>query len=128
MNFIDEENDVHTFYRKVSEDGSLWIGVCPVMFGFRVNVGYVGTQCYELNYCAGDKLTDVEMIYSLVLTVLQKTRNFNEFPTQNVKPMYNDPSCLAKLLELACTQGELVTVKTPDINSMKQKYMNKLFK
>lgn len=127
MKFISKDTDPELFYRMESDDGRIEIGVYPVIFGFRVRVGYTGYGCYELDYCAGDKIQDIEALYSAVLTILTKySGNFNVFPAQKVKPMYNDPECWVKLLELI-KDVEPIQVKTPDVDSMKAEYLKKLW-
>lgn len=41
------------FQRIVSEDGTIEIGIHPVMFGFRVVGGYTKAQWYEIDWCGG---------------------------------------------------------------------------
>lgn len=127
MKFTEEFEDEHSFYRKVSEDGKFCICVYPVIYGFRVRAGYAGSQWFELDYCAGDKIEAIEEIYSIVTRILIKHRDFSVFPFQNRKPMFNDPECASKLFELAKGTPE-ETVNFEKLHELKRKYMSQIWK
>jgi hypothetical protein len=98
MKFIDSDSNENLLYRKVSENGEIEIGVWPVIFGYRIRAGYVGMSWCEIDYCAGDKLKDIEFTYAAALALLCDNKKFSEFPIQNRKPIYNDPEFEAKLI------------------------------
>lgn len=128
MKYINEKGpDDELLYRKVSEDGKIQIGVHPVIFGFRIRAGYVGCMAYELDYCAGADISQVELIYSMVLTILHNDIPFKSFPNQNTKPMINDPNCFIKLISLI-GDATIIPMKTPKIHDMKRDYISNLFK
>ncbi len=63
MKFKQEDNDdLELFQRLVSEDGTIEMGIHPVIFGYRVRAGYVGNMFYELDWCGGDKQEDLEVL------------------------------------------------------------------
>jgi len=108
----DNENFIFRRTRKVAHLPKIEIGVYPVMFGYRIRVGMVGSWAVELDYCAGAQQEDVENIYALTLAILDKNMDkiedmdhiraiFKGFPFQEIKPMFNDPECFTKLTKLA---------------------------
>jgi len=94
-----KEND-NGFYREVSEDG-LEIYVYPVMYGYRVRVGKIDANWCNIDYCAGADLTFLGVLYALVKGALRNGFDTNQFPRQDVKPYYNDPTNFAKLVSMA---------------------------
>lgn len=131
MKFTDDNTDPHSFYRKLSESGTIEICVCPVLYGFRVRAGYTRMGIYELDYCAGNNTKDVELIYACVLGILsQATENepnlFERFAVQRVKPMYNDLDCFSRLLTLAA-YSYVTKVSLPDLHKLKEEYLKTLF-
>ncbi len=80
----------------VSENNLVYIGVYPVIFGYRVRAGFVDdlTTC-RLDWCAGGVWEDVERLYSLCYSILENrdenTSCFDEIPAYSErKPFYND--------------------------------------
>jgi hypothetical protein len=111
-NVDDNENFIFRRARQVGTLPKIEIGVYPVMFGYRIRVGIVGSWAVELDYCAGAQQEDVENIYSLTLAVLNNNMDglqptdrirdiFEGFPRQDVKPMFNDPECFNELTKVA---------------------------
>lgn len=126
--FLNQETDPPLFYRKVSQDGKIEIGVHPVLFGFRILAGYVGNDIYELNYCAGGSIKEIEKIYSIVLTILSNRSefHFDGFPRQIVKPMYNDTICENALIKMM-SGLDPIKVSTPHVHIKKNQYLTALF-
>lgn len=121
-NVDDNENYIYRRVRKVGTLPKIEIGVYPVMFGYRIRVGMVGSWAVELDYCAGAQQEDVENIYALTMAVLNKNMNkiqpfhrirdiFEGFPRQDVKPMFNDPDCFNELTKAAGKDVEKVELK-----------------
>ena len=145
--FVDAPADINLLCRKTAVvpllgAGSVEIGVHPVLYGFRIRAGFVGDMGCDLDFCAGDKQKDVEDIYSLVISIIEKRLRasdnlkglnprearrfiFHDFPVQQTKPMYNDHECFMRLSEMC--GPELVSIKLPDINAEKLKYMLEFF-
>lgn len=103
------------------------IGVYPVLYGYRVQAGYINTGCYELDYCCGAEQKNVDLIFSIVKTILEKNDlNFKIFPFQNIKPVFNDAKCFSKLLELS--SPELEIIKTDNVQEIRRDVMSNLFR
>lgn len=93
------------FHRKEDETGKYELFIFPVIFGWRVGFGEVGTGMYIFDYCAGNKQKDVEELYGKVEMILSKDIPLGEIlrvlPFQERKPYFNDPKCLEALNILA---------------------------
>ena len=51
MKFIPAEDTEDIYQRLVSEDGKIEMGIYPVIFGYRVRAGYVGSMICQLDWC-----------------------------------------------------------------------------
>ena len=93
MKFVkaDDQEEKSMFQRIVSEDGTIEIGIHPVMFGFRVVGGYTKSQWYEIDWCGGSDQSQVELLYSIAKNILENKGTFEGLPNcSRVKPFYND--------------------------------------
>jgi hypothetical protein len=96
------------FARWVSTGGQWELGMTQMLFGVRIRFGRVDSMCLELDYCAG---ADIEFQVELLKTVMTILIPVNEdvsnpelrdlFPTYEVKPINQDPTCWIRLQELA---------------------------
>lgn len=102
----------HVYY--MHSNGIVEMGVHVVMFGYRIRAGYVGDWYVPIDYCCGDKQSDIEEIYSMVLHILknQETINFEAFPTFHTKPILNDKECISRLR--AMSEG-MEKIKIPPV-------------
>lgn len=103
-----EPNENFPAGRWVSEQQRWEIGFCPVMFGVRVRFGQIGSNCVELDYCAGADATFALILLATVVQILStvpETASSQEirqmFPTYTVKPIDRDPFCWERLKEMA---------------------------
>jgi len=128
--FIDAPYNTHSCLHKmkVSKDGKYEIGIYVVMYGFRIRAGYAGKLWVELDYCAGSDLVMVNLLYHAILTLLtdriSKGENpFKDLPIQDVKPMINDPECLAKLLEVIkdCHIADVTQITAAELQGYRTK-------
>lgn len=123
-----EDSGQDLICRKISESGLIEIGVHHVMFGHRIRVGYAGRQYCELDYCAGANQEDVERLYAVIETVLsnqdEKTIDWDIFPKQNIKPVFNDSACWSALIKLAGDISEIQ--KLPNLQALKNKMFEDL--
>jgi hypothetical protein len=103
MIFIKADNNInYPIYHFKSEQWS--IGICEVLYGFRVLAGKTNTNMYSLNYCLGDKLLYLSLGFIAVKSILESLPEStcykdvkNNFPEQIIKPIYND-DCFEKLM------------------------------
>lgn len=110
--------------RYVDLNHNIEVGIYPVLFGWRVHAGRIGSGCYELDYCCGNTQQYVNLILSLVMSILQKNdANFRIFPFQEQKPVFNDQKCFARLIELA---GDFDIVIADDIHALRPLIMKDL--
>jgi hypothetical protein len=124
MKFIESNTHPDLLYHRISEDGKLEIGVWPVIYGYRVRAGHVGDQYCHIDYCAGDQISAIQEIYSMVMGILSSGKTFKDFPRQQTKPMYNDPECTIQLWEL-CKGLELEKLDFSDVHLKKMEYYNR---
>jgi hypothetical protein len=111
--FIDAEDDENLIFRKVR--GNIEIGICPMMYSFRIRAGVVGEGHCWIDYDAGKSVKEIEDVYSLALSIINQRMNlpgqsenkqerayniFKDFPRQERKPMALDHECFMKLSDL----------------------------
>lgn len=110
--FIDAEDDENLIFRKVR--GDIEIGICPMLYSFRIRAGVVGAGHCWIDYDAGKSIKEIEDVYSLVLSIMNQKMNlpqaenkqqraydiFKDFPKQVRKPMANDHECFMALSDL----------------------------
>jgi hypothetical protein len=105
--FIDSEDDENLIFRKIR--GNIEIGICPMLYSFRIRAGVVGEGYCWLDYDAGKTIKEIEDVYSLVLSIINKRMDdnvskpheiFRDFPRQQRKPMILDYDCFIKLSEM----------------------------
>ena len=70
MKFEPLPDAIGSFHRLGSENGLVEMYVYPVMFGWRVRAGFVGSMSVELDWCAGDDWENVERPYSICHAIL----------------------------------------------------------
>jgi hypothetical protein len=99
------------FYREVCAERKVEICVYRVMYGYRVRVGYVGDQCYYLDYCAGAQHERVEELFARVKHVLSNYEpeqlGIIRWPNQNTKPIFNDALCYDQLSSISADYEEM---------------------
>lgn len=110
------------FFRHVFENPrgeNIEIGVFPVMFGYRVRIGYVGSGFLEVDWCAGPGQENVERLYSLAFARLERAPFFdhNDWPgTTAVKPIFNDELWSLLVAEV----GDHQYISIPPVETYKQ--------
>lgn len=135
--FTSAPDDINMMFRQIRD--CIEIGVYPMLYGYRVRAGIVGDNCCHLDYCAGPDQKEVENVYSLVISIVNKKLDeleseqteislrekaylvFKDFPEQKRKPMINDFECFMKLSELC--GSEIISVKLPNLASRKVRFI-----
>lgn len=110
------------------------IGICPVMYGYRIRAGKENCGWCDLDYCAGAEQSYVQLIFNLVINSLRKRINqvgvyrcFEEFLIQKIKPMFNDVVCFDALLKM--TSGiELEVIELPILHPLKLEWLRQIIK
>lgn len=137
--FKDAPDDIGLVHRKTW--GIIEIGLYPVLFGWRVRAGKIGSGFVHLDYCAGDNAT-VIIVHALVLSILSQRISsieryphlseqeiikimFYEFPKQEIKPMGNDIECLGSLMDMAGEKIVITEDNIPDLHKLRQQYYEK---
>ena len=89
------------YYRHVSIDNTIEVGIWPTLFGYRVRAGQLDAMTYDIDYCAGNEQYDVELLWSVVVNILEQDVKLRDFPLQRYKPiLLNDPECWNTLLRM----------------------------
>lgn len=131
---IDAPDDIENgmFRRKISEDGKYEIGIHPVLFGFRIRAGEVGSEVYMLDYCCVKDCTLLELTYNYVSAIMQMhiAENkpvFNEFPVPTDK-YYRDSDCIARLIKMVANQSlsEYILIKNEELQSYRSQLFSSL--
>ncbi|PHJ69183.1 hypothetical protein VF14_03360 [Nostoc linckia z18] len=107
----------YPFLRLVSES-QVWevgIGKLTITGGIRIVAGKVGSQSFEVTYCAGQDKGMAIGILAQVLVIISampesiSCHNFrNTFPVQTIKPMINDFKCWEALTQKSKEVGDTV--------------------
>ncbi len=90
---------------KQSDTGIFIMGILPVMFGYRVVIGFKNSGYYEVNLCCGNNQEGVEYIYSLLQSILldfdEKTPDlYHVFMRFKMKPIFVDDEYMRYLNSL----------------------------
>jgi len=124
MTFVEKDNPgVMYAYLIQSEGGLIEIGLCPVIFGWRVRAGFSGRMYTEIDWCCGDDQVRVEYAFSAIKAILEKrsedANSFDGVPQfSKIKPYFNDVDFLAYLTSL----GTFPLVKLPNIHELRSRY------
>jgi len=112
MKFQPAEDTEDIYQRLVSEDGKIEMGIYPVIFGYRVRAGYVGSMICQLDWCGGDDQGQLELLYSIAKNILESKGSFIGVPDRsNIKPFYNDPEFVEFINSLTTKPLEIVKLK-----------------
>lgn len=123
--FIQTKNTDVYFQRLISEDGKIELGVYPVMFGYRIRAGFVGSFCSEIDWCGGNDQMQVELLYSIAKNILESKGNFNELPIcSKIKPFYKDDEFVEFINSMITKPLEII--KLQPLNSYREIMLNKI--
>lgn len=132
MKFIeaDDSSEDQMYSRVVSENNLVEVGIYPVMFGFRVRCGFVGSKSYFIDYCGGADQLQVETLYSMTIAILsQRDENREVFkglpPCSNIKPYFNDVEFLEWIINES--KPNYTHISLPPLSTIKEKQMKVLF-
>ena len=108
--------------------GTRFVGIHPVLFGYRVKSGYVGSFVYEIEYCCGNSPAWLSIVYSYVLAQLNKGFPYEKFPREVRRPTQDDPLFRAVILDkvagLPQDVGDIFT--SDDLSEMTDDVFDKL--
>lgn len=98
---ITETDDL--FEARQLEGTDIIVGFWPTIFGCRVRAGISGNMCYTLDYCGGDNIAALTLIYNRVcekitFNVDNGKEPFEGFVVQNIKPIQKDKEVWPKFL------------------------------
>lgn len=135
--FKDAPDDEDMIFKQISN--GLEIGVAPMIYGYNIKAGIVGDGSYWIDYSIGTSQGEVEDIYSLIITIINKRISeylmmcvvngvpcdvrsmasfiFNDFPAQKVKPMYNDHKTFMELSNMC--GPNIINIKLPNLGARK---------
>lgn len=125
-------DDENMMFRKIRN--GIEIGVAPMLYGYNIKAGLVGDNSYWLDYSAGTDIKEVEDLYSLIISIINKRMDefdadpacdlsirsiafhtFKDFPRQEVKPMCNDQ------IDEMCGK-EIISIKLPCLPARKVRH------
>ena len=100
-----DDHNNKLFCRRVSEGGTVEIGVFRVLYGYRVRAGFVGAISFNLDWCAGANWIEVESLYTMCLQILMDRKEqpscFDGMPPcSTIKPYRNDHEFLRQVAAL----------------------------
>lgn len=85
----DKENQIYS--RLETEDGKIFMGIHPVLFGARIRCGYVGDHGVILDWCCGDDNAIIALTYDVVRSFLERGGDIRKLPpVSDPKPWYKD--------------------------------------
>lgn len=112
MKQAEDNTEAQLYQRLVSNDGTIEMGIYPVIFGYRVRAGYVDSMSFELDWCGGDDHSQVELLYSIAKNILEHKNSFNGIPTfSKIKPFYKDEEFVTQIKSLVTKPFEIVKLK-----------------
>lgn len=123
MKFEKSKDTKDLFHRTVlnMDSNSIEMGIYPVMFGFRVRIGFVGKSYCQLDLCGGDNLEMINLLYNGSRQIIEGQLrlngkiDFNEFPEQVKKPFYKGMEFLKVFCDLIIKYREHEEV---DVNNI----------
>ena len=136
--FEDLPDNQDMIFRKVRNN--IEIGIAPMMYGYNIRANILGEGSCWIDYSAGSSLKEVEDLYSLIISIINKRMDenfpgftifnnvrslahdiFQDFPRQHIKPMCNDHECFMKLDEMC--GPEIISIKLPNLPARKVKHI-----
>jgi len=112
MKQAEDNIEEQIYQRLVSEDGKIEMGIYPVMFGYRVRAGYIGSMFCELDWCGGDDQAQLEILYSIAKNIIEHNNSFEGVPTNSIiKPFYKDAEFVKKINSLVTQPLEIIKLK-----------------
>lgn len=125
MRFTPAEPDDHYQFGHLISKGGRWeMGIYPVLFGYRVRAGLIGSMCCSVDYCAANQTDFLLQLFVTVLSILESLPEDvtpgeleRMLPRFRIKPINQDPDCwvnlqaLAKELQAKSTEPKDETIK-----------------
>lgn len=136
MKLIPTEDIPGLYNRLVSEDGTIEMGIYPVMFGFRVRAGRVDREkgfalTYDVDWCGGADEAQVQMLYAICRTILEKRNPQNAFDgipgASKIKPFFKDSDFVDTVTKISGPIGSLPSITKQDLAEIKGKFLQETF-
>ncbi len=128
--FTDSEDNEDMIFRKVRDN--IEIGICPMLSSFRIRAGVIGEGYCWIDYDAGKNINEIENIYSLCISIINKRMDsldkipaniiFHDFPRQIKKPMVLDHECFMNLDLLCGPEIISIRIKPEELQERKIKW------
>ncbi len=114
-----DDREAKLFERLVSDNNVIQVGICPMMFGYRIRAGLVGDDCYYIDWCGGSDKDAVTRLYSLAATIIfgreEGREAFRDLPPCSlVKPYVLDQAFCEKIERMA-REHKLIDVQVSDL-------------
>lgn len=116
------------YHRHISQDGRIELGIHPVIFGYRVRAGFINSGMYELDWCGGDKQSDIELLFTVAKRILTDRTDFKGIPAHSkIKPFYKDSEFVTIITELsAAVKNNIELEKILDITIFRKDQLKRL--
>lgn len=94
------------------------VGIYPVLFGYRVRAGFIGSAGCEIDWCCGDNPHTIRTYFQLLIEILEWGAEkdlgkeiFTGIPLcSKIKPLVNDLDFLKEVLSIPRTEVPLITI------------------
>lgn len=130
MEFNVAENRHEFLYRETDESGIYEIGICPVIFGFRVKGGLVKGVQYEIDWCAGNSREMIIGLFASLKIIMRErtvSQGFTGLPIRSeVKPFFNDAKFIKWLTDAISDKSpasEISKLNIPNLHTLKDEYL-----
>lgn len=120
------ENQI--YFRHISENGLIELGIYPTIFGYRVRSGFIAEKpeynVLCIDWCGGSNYNDVSLLFNFAYKILSlRTSDKNAFKDipvfSKVKPYIKDAEFLSTIIELA-EESDVHHIKIPDLTEIRK--------
>lgn len=100
------------------------LAIYPVIYGFRVRGWHEGSMMVNMDWCAGDNLTQIEFLWSIARHIMHDRETFKGVPNfSDIKPALKDFHFIKEIVHLATLNGPIdrsLPLPTPeDLNKIR---------
>lgn len=114
------------FFRHETEDGKWEVGIYPVLYGFRIRAGEVGSCMCRLDMCIGDNWLLMYAIFPIVCNIIEQrghVPDIREWPAAQIKPVWKDPEYMVQLSLMDEDPESRDEYEIPDLQEIRQRHL-----
>lgn len=115
------------FFRHETEDGQWEVGIYPVIFGFRIRAGEVGSPTVRLDMCIADSWLNMRSIFPIVCKIIEergRVPDIHEWPHAKIRPVWKDDDFMAQLVLMSRDPESLDEYDIPNFRDIRESYLN----